>query len=157
MGGIAKEHLPVLSKIGLESAEGVSFVDEVCFPDEWSWGELEYRADMAAGGRAYYAGFCCGLLVGFGGGKFTDNDEFRLSVIAVEPGHRGMGIGEDLLKLLLDEAEDGGAESAVLEVSEGLSNVCRALLNNGFEIDGYLDNHYGEGVGAHVFRADLLD
>ena len=149
-------HNPILKSIGKESALDVSFVDEVCFQDRWSWGELEYRADMSEESRRYFAAECCGLLVGFGGGKFIEDDLFRINVIAVEPGHRGLGLGEDLLKLLMDSAEDGGAEGITCEVAESEVRICRAVMANGFEIDGFLEDYYSKGVGAHQFRTDLL-
>lgn len=151
-----ENHLPIgIVTASPDLAEQISWVDEVCFGAEYSWGEREYRADIAAPGRRYETAWCCGLLVAAAAARIEPEDTIRVYLLAVEPGHRRLGYGQALLTEVLNWGETIGAADAIGEVAHGNVATARLLMTAGFQLDGYLPNRYGRGRGSHLFRAEL--
>ena len=125
------------------------------FPDDaWSegswWGELAGRPR-----RDYLAVECEGELAAYGGidhgGQVAD-----LMTIAVAPGHRGSGIGGDLLTELEGRAATGGAEALMLEVRADNQPARTLYDRRGYDVLTVRRGYYQPGnVDALVMRKML--
>jgi ribosomal-protein-alanine N-acetyltransferase len=74
-------------------------------------------------------------------------DEEELLLIAVDPAHRGRGIGTALLERFFAEAQARGAERLFLEMREG--NSAESLYRrHGFASVGRRKAYYRRGTGA---------
>ena len=122
------------------------------FPrDAWTesswWGELAGRPR-----RDYVAVERDGELAAYGGidhgGQVAD-----LMTVAVAPGHRGSGLGEDLLDELEARASAGGADAMMLEVRAD-NAPARALYDRrGYAVLTVRRKYYQPGdVDALVMR-----
>jgi ribosomal-protein-alanine N-acetyltransferase len=74
-------------------------------------------------------------------------DEEELLLIAVDPRHRGRGVGTALLERFIAEARARGAERLFLEMREG--NPAETLYRrSGFAVVGRRRAYYRRGTGA---------
>ena len=125
------------------------------FPDDaWSeaswWGELAGRPR-----RDYLVVERDGELAAYGGidhgGQVAD-----LMTIAVAPGHRGTGIGGDLLTELETRAATGGAEALMLEVRADNEPARTLYDRRGYDVLTVRRGYYQPGnVDALVMRKML--
>ncbi|MGR2753052.1 ribosomal protein S18-alanine N-acetyltransferase [Agromyces arachidis] len=79
-----------------------------------------------------------------------------IQTIAVEPAHRGAGLGRALVNALIDEARRRGAHELFLEVRAD-NPVARALYESlGFRATGVRRGYYQpDGVDAIAMRLDV--
>lgn len=122
------------------------------FPaDAWTeaswWGELAGRPR-----RDYLAVEREGELTAYGGvdhgGQVAD-----LMTIAVAPGHRGTGVGADLLTELEARAAAGGAEALMLEVRADNERARTLYDRRGYDVLNVRRGYYQPGnVDAIVMR-----
>lgn len=130
-------------------------MDSEMFPsDAWSeaswWGELAGRPR-----RDYVVVEREGELAAYGGidhgGQIAD-----LMTIAVAPGHRGSGVGGDLLSELERRAADGGAEALILEVRADNEPAKALYERRGYVVLTVRRGYYQPGnVDALVMRKML--
>ncbi len=71
-------------------------------------------------------------------------DQGELANIAVEPGHRGRGLGRLLLDQLLELSRERGVEDLFLEVRESNSVARDMYLRRGFEEVGRRSDYYDQ-------------
>jgi ribosomal-protein-alanine N-acetyltransferase len=106
-------------------------------------------------------------IVGYGGVWLTVDDA-HVTTIAVDPTHRGKGVGELLLNALIDNAYELGARQITLEVRVSNTNAQHLYLKYGFEPAGtrtryYTDNGedalimWTESIDTPAYRARLSD
>ena len=107
--------------------------------EKWSaamfWGEL-------ARGHYYRIATEDHQIVGYGGLALLAPDEATVSNIAVRRDHQRRGIGEALLKDLLDEAERRGAHRIVLEVATDNAPAQNLYRRYGFTPAGIRRRYY---------------
>jgi len=75
--------------------------------------------------------------------------------IAVDPDHRGKGIGERLVKALLEKFKENGMKKVRLEVR--ISNIAAINLYKklGFTIEKRLKNYYPDGEDCYIMTKKL--
>lgn len=133
----------------LVALEAEAFPDDAWTEASW-WGELagrprrDYVVVRREGELAAYAGLDHG-------GQVAD-----LMTITVAPGHRGSGLGAELLDELESRATAGGAEALMLEVRAD-NTPARALYDRrGYDVLNVRRGYYQPGnVDALVMRKML--
>jgi [ribosomal protein S18]-alanine N-acetyltransferase len=132
----------------------VRALETICFnhtwPDESFRGELSNRKSVC-----YLVARDGDRLAGFIG-AWLILDEVHITTIAVDPGFRGMRIGDMLVWALFDKAVAKGSRWATLEVNEKNSAACRLYESFEFKTIGRRTSYYGEGEDAVVmWRKDI--
>ena len=83
-------------------------------------------------------------------------DEAELGNLAVRPGRRGRGIGRTLLRHVLEEAVQRGAQAVFLEVRESNAVARRLYEASGFRIVGSRPDYYASPrEDALIMRLNL--
>lgn len=106
-------------------------------------------------------------IVGYGGLWLTVDDA-HVTTIAVDPTHRGRGVGELLLNALIDQAYELGARQITLEVRVSNTAAQHLYLKYGFQPTGtrrryYTDNGedalimWTESINEPAYRARLSE
>lgn len=106
-------------------------------------------------------------IVGYGGLWLTVDDA-HITTIAVDPAHRGRGVGELLLNALIDHAYELGGRQLTLEVRVSNTAAQHLYLKYGFQPAGtrphyYTDNGedalimWTESIEAPEYRARLSE
>lgn len=119
------------------------------------WQESTFRALMRRPSASLLTAEADGAVVGFAVLWFVE-DEGELGDLAVDPGHRGRGIGRTLLDRSIEEARLRGARTLYLEVRES-NEAARALYETaGFDPVGRRTGYYsGPREDACVMMLDL--
>jgi ribosomal-protein-alanine N-acetyltransferase len=82
-------------------------------------------------------------------------DEAEILTLAVNPGHRRLGIGSALLRAAKDRAAGRGAVAMFLEVAV-TNDAARALYTaHGFTEAGLRRHYYTDGTDALILRSTL--
>ena len=122
------------------------------FPDD-AWAEASWWGELAGRPRRdYLAVEREGELTAYGGvdhgGQVAD-----LMTIAVAPGHRGTGVGADLLTELEARAAAGGAEALMREVRADNERARTLYDRRGYDVLNVRRGYYQPGnVDAIVMR-----
>jgi ribosomal-protein-alanine N-acetyltransferase len=87
------------------------------------------------------AAMACGWLV---------LDELHITLVAVEPERRRLGLGRLVLGALLGEAEQQGARHATLEVADNNHAACALYKAAGFREAGRRRGYYRNGEDALI-------
>jgi ribosomal-protein-alanine N-acetyltransferase len=96
-------------------------------------------------------------IVGYGGLWLTVDDA-HITTIAVEPGHRGMGVGELLLNALIDHAYELGGRQITLEVRVSNTTAQHLYLKYGFQPAGTRPRYYTDnGEDALIMWTESID
>lgn len=119
------------------------------------WQESTFRALMRRPSASLLTAEASGRVVGYSVLWFAA-DEGELGNLAVDPEHRGRGIGRTLLDRSMEQARLRGARSLYLEVRES-NGAARAMYDTaGFETVGRRPDYYsGPRENACVMRLDL--
>lgn len=119
------------------------------------WQESTFRALMRRPSASLLTAEADGAVVGFAVLWFVE-DGGELGDLAVDPGHRGRGIGRTLLDRSIEEARLRGARTLYLEVRES-NEAARALYETaGFDPVGRRTGYYsGPREDACVMMLDL--
>jgi len=144
----------------LDDLDAVVAIEARSFPTPWP--ADGYRRELTANERAHYyvltgeAGGNRSRVAGFAG-HWLVAGEAHVSIIAVDPDWRGLGLGELLLLNLLYVALGQGATLATLEV-RCHNRVAQALYDKyGFDVVGRRRNYYkdtGEDAILMTLRLD---
>ncbi len=88
-------------------------------------------------------------------------DEAEILTLAVDPDHRGQGLGKELVARACSRAAEGGAERIFLEVAEDNSAASAIYAKSGFREIGRRANYYraqdGSKTDALVLSRVLAD
>jgi ribosomal-protein-alanine acetyltransferase len=148
----------MLRRAGVADLEGIMALERATFTDD-AWPEDAMRRELENPHTHYLVAVddaapadvlaYAGLLAGVGSG------EGDIQTIAVDPGHRGAGLGRALVHALIDEARRRGAGRVFLEVRAD-NPVARGLyVSLGFAEIGVRPRYYRHGVDAVVMRLDV--
>lgn len=120
------------------------------------WSAEEITKDVTAGGNVYVAVAECGEeKAGFGEIR-TVAGEAQIYNIAVAPEFRREGIGEALLRHMIDRAEADGCGLVTLEVRSGNEAAMELYKKLGFREVGRRRGYYSkEGEDAILMDLDL--
>jgi ribosomal-protein-alanine N-acetyltransferase len=87
---------------------------------------------------------------------WSQDDELKINNIAIDPQHRGRGLGRWLLRALLARARETGCRSAELEVRPSNAAALALYCSEGFQQVGRRKGYYSvEKEDALVLRASL--
>jgi ribosomal-protein-alanine N-acetyltransferase len=130
-------------------------IDRLSFPLPWS--ENSFRKELAENEHAYF--FVAeeqGRVVGFAGYWYIV-DECHVSTLAVHPTWRRQGLGEQLLRTVLQHAMDLGAVLATLEVRQTNLRAQALYQKYGFEVVGRRRQYYRDnGEDALLMTAQPI-
>lgn len=134
--------------------EPVVGLERVLFPhDAWSaetfWSELAGVPET----RHYVVAVAGDEVVGYAGLFAADHHQGDVQTVAVASDRQGQGIGDVLLRALLDEAGRRGCTETLLEVRADNEAAQRLYARHGFERIGVRRGYYQPGgVDALVLR-----
>ena len=136
--------------------DAVHRIEELCFPSPWS--RESFLKEMRDNHLArYFVYEEEGKIIGYAG-VWLIEDEGHITNVAVEPGHRGKGIGKELIVMMIEMLKGKRILRLTLEVRES-NHVAIALYHSlGFEIYGRRKNYYQkENEDALVMWKSLVD
>ena len=145
----------VFSDMVVDDLPEVIAIERASFSNPWTGPlflqELEVafsRTILARRAGESVAGYACRWLVA---------DEVHVLNVAVDPRHRGQGLGGTLMREVLREARQRQATAVTLEVRR--SNVAARRLYESFAFEevGMRPNYYGRGEDALILRLALGD
>lgn len=118
------------------------------------WSAEEITKDVTAGGNVYVAVAECGdEKAGYGEIRMVAG-EAQIYNIAVAPEFRREGIGEALLRHMIEKAEDDGCTLVTLEVRGGNEAAMALYHKLGFREVGRRKGYYAKG-GEDAILMDL--
>ena len=121
---------------------------------ERPWSADAITKDVTAGGSVYVAvALCGGERAGFGEIRSVAG-EAQVYDIAVAPGFRRRGIGEALLRHLIERAEADGCTLVTLEVRDSNNAAADLYKKTGFREVGRRRGYY-DGADAVLMDLDL--
>ena len=91
------------------------------------------------------------------GGYWLMGDEAHVVTIATHPEYRRRGLGEHLLRCLIDEAEAGGAASITLEVRATNESAQQMYIKWGFVEVGLRKGYYHDNGEDAILMTLFLD
>lgn len=147
----------------------VTALDRLVFPDPWP--ESSYIQELCFNPHAYY--FVLELtqpqphwrwpwksrasdLLGFVGLRM-ENERAHISTLAVHPDWRGLGFGELLLVVALEQAARLEAHSVILEVRPSNQRARQLYAKYRFVPVGRLSHYYQDGEDALLLEVQPLD
>lgn len=125
-------------------------IEESCFPDD-SWSVDQFWRELAGATRDYVVADSGGTVVGYAGISSIAPDS-DLQTLAVDPGHRGSGLGKQLLASALERARERGATSMILEVRADNVAAQKLYAAAGFETIATRTRYYPDGSDALIMR-----
>lgn len=87
--------------------------------------------------------------------EIAQGDEAEFRMLAVSPAAQGQGVGEALLRLVLDRARESGAPRVVLSTLTEMSPARRLYERFGFERAAERDWSPREGVDLVAYQLEL--
>ncbi len=122
--------------------DGVWEVECQTFSTPWSRGAFE--AEIEENDLSYYLVVADkGKIVGYGG-MWIIIDEAHVTNIALTADYRGLGLGERLVRALMDKARERGVDSMTLEVRPS-NTIAQALYAKlGFLTKGIRKQYYSD-------------
>ena len=117
----------------------VLLLEQACFSEPWS--EAGLTEAVASPLYRYFVACLGDELLGYGG-MFLAGDEANVTNIAVVQNLRKKGVGTGIVKALLREAEESGAERVYLEVRVGNEPARHLYEKCGFREVGIRKDFY---------------
>ena len=125
-------------------------IEESCFPND-SWSVDQFWRELAGATRDYVVADSNGTVVGYAGISSIASDS-DLQTLAVDPRHRGAGLGRQLLATMLEHAHERGATSMILEVRADNTAAQKLYATAGFETIATRARYYPAGSDALIMR-----
>ncbi|MEN9621070.1 MAG: ribosomal protein S18-alanine N-acetyltransferase [Actinomycetota bacterium] len=122
-----------------------------------AWSRDMMAAELAAPHTRYIVAVTGDQIVGYAGlSAPAAAGQADVQTIAVAAGHRGHGLGAELLRTLLDEAVARGADDVLLEVRADNPAAQRLYDRHGFEAIAVRPRYYQpDDVDAIVMRWEV--
>ncbi len=151
---VSAERQVLIRRARAADLERVAAIEEQSFPTPWSRDLLASELDQP--GSIYIVAERGGEVAGFVG-LWHVMDEGHICTLAVDPDHRGCGIGEMLVLSALNAAVDVGADAVHLEYRVGNDPAARLYAKLGFKRVGVRKNYYTDtGEDAVLARINGL-
>ncbi len=137
-----------------DDLDGVCGIEEETFPAPWP--RESFKSDIDKGHRslclvAEEGGEILGFLI-----SWPVADELHIGNIAVAAGCWDRGVGTELIRTALEEAVEGGAAIATLEVRASNARAIALYERHGFRPVAVRKGYYADnGEDAVVMLADL--
>ncbi len=129
----------IIKKLCPEQICGAAELEKMCFSSPWSEDSLALLCKD--GGVGYVAVDECGDVLAYGG-MLTVLDEGQITNIATHRDHRRKGLGESIVKALIEYGEQNGINIISLEVRESNFGAIALYEKLGFEKVGIRKNFY---------------
>ncbi|UPM50967.1 GNAT family N-acetyltransferase [Synechococcus sp. A10-1-5-1] len=145
---------PRLGTLLPEHLNACLVLDQAALGGLWSEGQwISELADQKRPGLGLWQGdqllaLACGLLV---------LDELQITTLAVDPTHRRLGLGRQVLQSLLNQARGDGARQATLEVASDNAAALGLYGRLGFRTAGIRRGYYRNGSDALIQWLELHD
>jgi ribosomal-protein-alanine N-acetyltransferase len=128
-----------IRRMEMTDLDALAVLEQRCFSIPWSRAML---ADELENERALYlVAAQDDVLLGYAG-CWVIFDEGHITNIAVDPDHRGRGVGRMLMAALLEGLAGAGATSATLEVRRGNGAAISLYRSFGFTVEGLRRGYY---------------
>ena len=128
-------------------------LERVCFPSSWT--ADSYLRELRNITSYYIVARYQGDVIGYAG-MWVIAEESHVSTLAVDPAYRRRGLGEAIMRHLMDIARARQATKMTLEVREANTGAQALYRKLGFEIQGLLPHYYGDtGENAYVMKKEL--
>ena len=124
----------------LEDLDQVMEVEKNCFPTPWSRGA--FQSELTTNQFAYYLIAVSGERVVGYIGVWIIIDEAHITNIAVHSDARNQGIGNNLLRAVMEFSKTLGAKKLTLEVRVTNESAKSMYIKNGFINGGIRKNYY---------------
>ena len=129
-------------------------IETACFPED-CWSLDQFWRELAGQTRDYVVADRAGSVVGYAGISTIPPDS-DLQTLAVDPEHRGSGVGRELLAAMLKRAHERGATSMILEVGADNAAAQKLYTDVGFETIATRSRYYPDGSDALIMRCRPL-
>ena len=133
----------VIRQAKLYDVPAMARIERESFDEPWSADEI--TKDVTAGGNVYVAVALCGEERSGYAEIRSIAGEAQIYNIAVSPEFRRNGIGEALLRHLIDKAEQDGCVFVTLEVRDGNDAAMELYKKLGFREVGRRRGYYNKG------------
>jgi len=136
-----------------EDLDRVSEIEAASFSDPWTRAMLvsELSNELSRNFVAEEDGHILGFVI-----AWIVVDEAHILDLAVDPVHRGSGLGRELTRAVLETGSREGASYVVLEVRRSNKQAKRLYRDMGFQVVGRRPGYYQDnGEDALVMMADL--
>lgn len=125
--------------MGLEDIDQVHGIENLCFAIPWSLDS--FKAELENSMALYLVAEVGGRIAGYAG-LWQIIDEGHITNVAVHPGFQGMGIGEKLMKELIEESKKRCLNSMTLEVRINNLPAINLYKKLKFDIEGLRKGYY---------------
>jgi [ribosomal protein S18]-alanine N-acetyltransferase len=132
----------------------VHHIETSCFSED-CWSVDQFWRELAGQARDYVVADSDGTVVGYAGISTIPPDS-DLQTLAVDPEHRGSGVGRGLLAAMLQRAHERGATSMILEVRADNTAAQELYTDAGFETIATRRRYYPDGSDALIMRCRPL-
>jgi N6-L-threonylcarbamoyladenine synthase len=138
-----------------DDVTAVAALEARSFRDPWT--AAAFADELAAPRRAYFVAEREGVVVGYAGVMLVDDDAHLMNV-AVDPDHRGHGLGRRLVARALSAAAEMGATRATLEVRPSNAAAIALYESFGLQAVGQRPGYYADtGEAAVIMWGDLSE
>jgi N6-L-threonylcarbamoyladenine synthase len=133
-------------------------IEKSCFGSD-AWSKPVMRGELIAPHTHYLVCYQGEEIIGYGGlSKIAGSEQADIQTIAVLESYRGKGLGRDLMKALIREAQQLEAKEIWLEVRADHPVPQKLYESLGFEAIDTRKNYYQpDGVDALVMRLKLAE
>lgn len=123
--------------------QAVSVIEKISFSVPWSKKSIEEFFGQS--NSVFLVAEEFGKVVGYVG-MYQVLNEGNITNVAVIPGYKGIGVGENLMRDVINEAKKLGVKSMTLEVRESNEAAINLYLKLGFESVGVRKKFYEKPV-----------
>jgi len=150
---MSAEPVVLLRDADLVDLEAIMALETATFPTD-AWSREMMAAELAAPHTRYLVALVEGVIVGYAGlSAPTGASQADIQTIAVDAGHRRLGIGALLVRRMLDEARARRVDDVLLEVRADNPGAQRLYERHGFEPIAVRPRYYQpDDVDAVVMR-----
>ena len=137
-----KKHNTVIETMKSEDIEEVLEIEKLSFKTPWS--RESFIAEMEKNDLAQYIVVKLdGKVIGYAGMWFI-LDEAHITNIAIHPNYRDRGIGDKLIKKIIEIVKENDLESITLEVRDSNHQAIYLYEKNGFTKEGLRRGYYSD-------------
>jgi ribosomal-protein-alanine N-acetyltransferase len=133
-------------------------LEQQCFAafGQQAWTREQFWQELAHATRVYVVAVDDQSLIGYAG-AFVLAPESDIQTVAVDPRHRGQGVGDLLMERLIGEARQAGATSMMLEVRADNPSALALYERHGFTPLSRRSGYYPDGGDALIWRRRPLE
>ncbi len=136
----------------LTDIPGVLELERATYPEPWSEGI--FSDELSRTDRIYLIAEHDGVMVGFGGLMFVDQDA-HVTTLAVDAGVRNSGLGTRLMLQLIGAGMERGAQNLTLEVRATNESALRLYNRFGMVAVGVRKHYYRDDDAVIMWATDI--